>query len=282
MWTDDLTNWETLELEPPAPPPDLPPTVEVDSYASTVVANDAGWIAHGVGRLSLSPEALLQGRELGSSFGWAQTDDGVRVVLDDTEYTVTWEELGIDEATRALLDSWDPDRSVIWTDDGQIVEFGYEELEDVVAADDGFYGWGNGRLRFSADGASWEAVPSPSGAVVEFAIGVAGEALAVLGPQWQIAAVDGPTGEWRTIDTPLPPASDVSDPSDQGSGVESNSGAYVVTAYDSERFVIASADGVEWLVEELPAPPTSRTHVALNGTTVLLLDRGTWTTFELP
>ena len=291
-WTDDLTNWETLELEPPALPPDLPPTVVVDSFASSVVANDAGWIARGVGSLSVSREALLQGQDPGNSFGWSKTDDGVEVRLEDgTPYTVTWEELGIDETTRGLLGPWDPDRSVIWTDGGQVVEFGSDELDDVVAADDGFYGWGNGPLLFSADGASWAAVPAPSGDEVEFAISVAGEALAVLGPlevlgpQWQIYAVDGPTGDWRTIDAPLPPAA--SGELDQEPGAP-NSGAYVIKGQGGTRFVVASVDGVRWLVEELPASPRDseveqpqETQVALNGTTVLLLDHDTWTTFQL-
>lgn len=185
VWSStDLVSWEPQIVSLAAPRSDLPDFVRTETFVTSVVANDNGWMVSVGSFTQVDPMALLDEEQTaraqeGGGFGTSQSEDGVVVEIypsgpagdgEVEQIEFTWEELGVTEppedeqTTVAYTARWGGD--VRESESGVAGTFGFA---NVVALDDGFAAFGTD-LRLSPDGLEWSTVELPDGGGVEWVI----------------------------------------------------------------------------------------------------------------
>ncbi len=242
--TDDLIDWETVEIVPPAVQ-GLPHGVSADTWAEQVAIGPDGWL------LRTSTPGMTSG----------------------DVWSATWGE----EPSRAALPKVDGGTccQVVGTSAGYVALANLYEPGQPAPGDPGPV------MFYSPDGSSWLAVDPPAGAAarlygllaVEDRVLVTGPSISGRAgsgqdePGTQVWLGDAAGSNWQPIGLPLPPGRwRIRLWGDGPGAVGIGEGLDTDNAYDSLQ-VIGSADGVNWLVEQLHTAWEHR--FAINGSLIV-------------
>ena len=226
--TDDLTDWETVEIVPP-PVQGLADGARTDTSAEQVTIGPDGWLPR------TSTPGLTSGHVWSATWG----EEPSRVPLPE-----------VDGATCC---------SVVGTSAGYVALAHLNEPAQPAAGDPG------PAMFYSPDGSSWLAVDPPAGAgarlhrlhAVEDGVLVTGPSISGRAdsgqhePGTQVWLGDATGSNWQPVELPLPPGRwDIRLWGDGRGAVGIGKRLDTDNLYDSS-WVIGSADGVNWLVERL-------------------------------
>lgn len=198
--TTNLTDWEIVELETPAPPVDIPDTFSHYAWPQSLSVDADRWVVSTSSSIEVDVDRLVRERGLTSDGGMSvsATDDGYAIAVHDgrpgdatpsEQFVVTWDELGASAELVELMTSGVGEESVVhsaaW--EGEVARSLIGHTSSVVAIADGLYATGFEGLSYSADGVSWHPVETPGG-WIESVFAAGGEAIATM------VADDGTTG----------------------------------------------------------------------------------------
>lgn len=198
--TTNLTDWEIVELETPAPPVDLPDTFSYYVWPQSLSVDADRWVVSTSSSIEVDVDRLVRERGFAIDGGMSvsATDDGYAIAVHDgrpgdatpsEQFVVTWDELGASAELAELMTSGVGEESVVhsaaWG--GEVARSRVGHTSSVVAVADGLYATGFEGLSYSADGVSWHPIAAPQG-WIESVFAAGGEAIAT------IVADDGTTG----------------------------------------------------------------------------------------